>query len=146
MCVPFLTSERHYPGRDVYELCAAVTAAGGQFLFHANGTSMSPHLPDGTDVVLSAISMAPPLGAIVLGIVNGKVVLHRILWSWSGRVLLAGDANGYTDGWIAQHDLAGIVVKWQRATTVTHITPRSHLRGWLVAIMRHGRRKFVNKR
>jgi hypothetical protein len=146
MFVNSLVSQRCYTGLEIYELCLAVTAAGGHFRFHADGFSMAPALPGGTVVVLRGLSATPPLGAVVLALVDGSVVLHRVLWRNAGHVLLAGDANRYVDGWIDRRFLAGIVIEWQTAGRTTSVTAALSLRGWLQALLRHGRRMFLNRR
>jgi hypothetical protein len=146
MSVSSLVSQRSYTGLEIYELCLAVTAAGGRFRFHADGVSMSPELPGDTLVVLQALAATPPLGAIVLGLVDGNVVLHRVLWRNAGRVLLAGDANQHSDGWVDRQYLAGMVTEWQTAAITTRVTTALSIRGWLLALLRHGRRTFLNRR
>ncbi len=146
MFVNSLVSQRAYTALEIYELCLAVTAAGGHFYFHADGASMAPTLPGGAQVVLRTLSAVPPLGSIVLGLIDGKIVLHRVLWRKAERVLLAGDANLYLDGWVERQDLAGVVTQWQTAGRTTHVTTARSLRGWLIALLRHGRRTFFKRR
>ena len=146
MFVNSLVSQRAYTALEIYELCLAVTAAGGLFRFHADGASMAPTLPGGAQVVLRTLSATPPLGAIVLGLIDGKIVLHRVLWRKAERVLLAGDANLYLDGWVERQDLAGVVTQWQTAGRTTCVTTARSLRGWLIALLRHGRRTFFKGR
>lgn len=146
MFVNSLVSQRAYTALEIYELCLAVTAAGGHFHFHADGASMAPALPGGAQVVLRTLSAAPPLGSIVLGLIDGKIVLHRVLWRKAERVLLAGDANLYLDGWVERQALAGVVTQWQTAGRTTRVTTARSLRGWLIALLRHGRRTFFKRR
>ncbi len=146
MSVNSLVSQRAYTGLEIYELCLAVTAAGGCFHVHVDGASMLPGLPGGTRVVLQALSARPPLGAIVLGLVDHNVVLHRVVWRKAGQVLLAGDANRHPDGWIDRRYLAGMVTEWQLAGITTQLTSARTMRGWVIALIRHGRRTFSTAR
>ncbi len=146
MSVISYVNQRNYTARDLYALCAAVTTAGGRLRLQATGRSMLPFLPDGTVVVLGAMAQPPPLGAIVLALLDQQVVLHRVLWRWRGRVLLAGDANGRRDGWVAGEQLVGMVIEWQALTRHVRVSRWRRCLMWAWALARHGRRWLVGQR
>jgi hypothetical protein len=146
MSVISFVNEREYTASEVYALCSAVTAAGGTMPFRAAGVSMSPALPDGTVVLLGPVPRVPPLGAVVLAAFDQRTVLHRVLWRWRGRALLAGDANPRLDGWVGYDQLAGVVVEWSAAgRQVRERWWRRWISG-LIAVARRAGRWFLSHR
>jgi hypothetical protein len=146
MSVISFVNEREYTASEVYDLCAAVTAAGGTMPFRAAGTSMSPALPDGTVVRLGPVPRRPPLGAVVLASLGQRTVLHRVLWRRRGQVLLAGDANPRLDGWVACEQLAGVVVEWSAGPRQRRATWWRRWLAVIAVIVRRGGRWFLSRR
>lgn len=78
----------------------------GPVELRAGGWSMRPVLRPGDTVRIERRSAR--LGEIVLAVIQGRPVLHRLVQRRAGRALLHGDARPRPDGWVPVADLLGV--------------------------------------
>jgi len=109
------SSERLLPSREFIGLLLAVLEKGADFRLRAKGLSMRPFICDG-DIITIARPGELAVGQIVAAEQpeSGKLVIHRIIASRRGRVLIKGDANPQADGWVKMEKILGIVSQVQR--------------------------------
>jgi hypothetical protein len=99
-------------GEALSGLARAVTSRGLPFRFKAKGGSMSPFLRGGDVVTIRPLVGPPRFGDIVAFCRPGdaRFVVHRVIGSEPGQVLIRGDAVRYDDGWVPADCVLGRVV------------------------------------
>lgn len=92
---------------------AAVMEKGVPFRFQASGASMSPFIRSGDIITIAPLCEQPSLGAVVAFVNpdNHRLAVHRIVACRSGSYLLRGDNGCHSDGWVAQGDIIGRVIR-----------------------------------
>ncbi len=99
-------------GPALQEFLRAVLARGVPFRFRAGGTSMDPFIRDGDIVtIVPADARGPRIGDVVACCHprEGHLVIHRIVASMPGGMLIRGDANEAADGVVAVGQVLGVV-------------------------------------
>jgi Peptidase S24-like len=82
--------------------------AGKPILFRPRGNSMLPSVADGTVVMVDPVSEMPKLFDVVLALLDGHVVLHRVIHVDGSFLWLRGDAHRHTEGPLPLERIIGV--------------------------------------
>ena len=93
---------------DVAAAAASIwRAKGREIVTSFGGTSMRPTLDAGEEVRIEC-GAAAELGDVILFIVAGRPILHRIVAVAEPKIWTRGDANVLPDGLIVRSDIVGV--------------------------------------
>lgn len=90
----------------------AALAAGSEVEIEAEGGSMFPLIRNGARVRVAPLGPGDPrLGDIVLAVIGGRWVLHRVVALDGDRLTLQGDNRSTRDAAVARSAVAGVAVE-----------------------------------
>jgi hypothetical protein len=87
------------------ELFVQALCTGLPQRMRARGWSMHPAIADGAQLTLLHEPGPPKLGDVVMALMGGVLVVHRVVGWRQGAVLLCGDAHRTPDGWVQWGDV-----------------------------------------
>ena len=96
------------------ELALELLAKGEQVRLVARGGSMRPLIREGDRLVLDPRLDGAPVGSVVLKVVGGQWLVHRIIARLGALRYLKGDALPKADGWFRLDELSARLVHAQR--------------------------------
>ncbi|MCB9731471.1 MAG: S24/S26 family peptidase [Deltaproteobacteria bacterium] len=112
----------------------AQLGAGRPLRTRAAGQSMWPLLREGAEVVVVPLTAAPAVGDVVLLVLGGRLVLHRVVRVLAdGAVVTKGDAELGADPPVAAADLLGRVARapWDGLVGRASAAPLGGIALWL---------------
>ena len=87
----------------------------GQFAINVKGWSMGSTLGPSATVNVRPLERSPRCGDIVLVVIGGNLVIHRVVSYGSSHVVTKGDRCRRTDGSVAMNDVLGLVASINRS-------------------------------
>ncbi len=102
---------RTIPNNPFFEEIEQLILAGNDVEVRCKGTSMTPFLRDGIDIVVLSPCDKKELkkGEIVLFRYNGKYLLHRIIKVKENELIIQGDGICKNNEKVSQKDVIGLV-------------------------------------
>jgi signal peptidase I len=103
--------------RQLEELMRGVLGKEASFRFRCMGFSMSPFIKDGDVLTIAPLQWSSPgFGEVVVFShpITNKLVIHRVIKKKGGTYLTMGDNIPEPDGFIANANILGRVIKVER--------------------------------
>lgn len=104
-------------GEALAEILSATFSKQACFRFKARGFSMFPFIRDNDILTVSPLSLIEPSFGQAVAFIHpatNKLVVHRIVGSYSGSYLIKGDNSLTPDGIIPMENILGCVSKIER--------------------------------
>jgi hypothetical protein len=96
-----------------------LVSRGSSFSIKVTGWSMEPSIMEGEDVLIESPFGRTRTGDVVLFRMQGKYVIHRVVFRAFDRLLVKGDALKRFDGMISEKDVIGRMRRPGPAAAVT---------------------------
>ncbi len=108
--IPQVTEVRFLELKNYFNLVESFLKEGKEVRITPKGDSMRPFIIGGRDsVVLTSLSRSPEVGDIVLAMVKGRYIMHRVIMVEGSRLTLMGDGNVKGTERCVVDDVKGIV-------------------------------------
>lgn len=108
--IPQVTEVRYLELKNYFNLVESFLKEGKEVRITPKGDSMRPFIIGGRDsVVLTSLSRSPEVGDIVLAMVKGRYIMHRVIMVEGSRLTLMGDGNVKGTECCVVDDVKGIV-------------------------------------
>lgn len=108
--VPQVTEVRFLELKNYFNLVESFLKEGKEVRITPKGDSMRPFIIGGRDsVVLTSLTRSPEVGDIVLAMVKGRYIIHRVIMVEGSRLTLMGDGNVKGTERCVVDDVKGIV-------------------------------------
>lgn len=108
--IPQVTEVRFLELKNYFNLVESFLKEGKEVRITPKGDSMRPFIIGGRDsVVLTSLTRSPEVGDIVLAMVKGRYIMHRVIMVEGSRLTLMGDGNVKGTERCVVDDVKGIV-------------------------------------
>lgn len=108
--IPQVTEVRFLELKNYFNLVESFLKEGKEVRITPKGDSMRPFIIGGRDsVVLTSLTRSPEVGDIVLALVKGRYIMHRVIMVEGSRLTLMGDGNVKGTERCVVDDVKGIV-------------------------------------
>lgn len=108
--IPQVTEVRYLELKNYFNLVESFLKEGKEVRITPKGDSMRPFIIGGRDsVVLTSLTRSPEVGDIVLALVKGRYIMHRVIMVEGSRLTLMGDGNVKGTERCVVDDVKGIV-------------------------------------